>query len=93
MADNITHSLNKSDIVISIFLDLNKYFKRSTIQHCYGNYMRIIYEEIHLRGYIIIISQYIVFGSKPSETQTVKCGIPQGSILRPPLFIIYMNDI
>ena len=38
-------------------------------------------------------TQYVVYDSKQSETLPIKCGVPQGSILRPLLFICVMNNI
>ena len=44
-------------------------------------------------GYLTARSQYVVFDGKASETHGVKCGVPQGSILVPLLFILLVNDI
>ena len=44
-------------------------------------------------NYLTNISQFIMYDNIQLETRSIKCGVPQGSILDPLLFIIYMNDI
>ena len=46
-----------------------------------------------LDSYLTNRSQYIMYDNIQSETRSIKCGVPQGSILGTVLFIIYMNDI
>ena len=43
--------------------------------------------------YLICMTQYVVFDGEKSDTNSIKCGIPQGSILGPLLFILSLNDI
>ena len=43
--------------------------------------------------YIIGRKQYVFYNGEPSESKSIKCGVPQGSFLGPLLFLIYINDL
>ena len=96
LVEKITRSLDSRDIVIRIFMDLKKAF--DTVDHrimirkwyAYGIRCNILNWFI---SYLDDRSQYVAFDETHPSTKPIKCGIPQGSLLGPLLFIIYMNDI
>ena len=45
------------------------------------------------QSYLSNRKQYVELDGIKSQNQTILCGIPQGSTLRPLLFLIYINDL
>ena len=98
LVDRITKSQDIGDIVIALFIDLKKAI--DTIDHRILHVLRKLYS-YGIRGsilkwfesYLTARSQYVVFDGKAFETHDVKCGVPQGSILEPLVFILSVNDI
>ena len=92
----LTTAIDKKLLTIGVFIDLKKAF--DTIDHSlllkklefYG--IRGIASE-WLNSYLCNRSQFVSLNGVNSDLQKVLCGVPQGSILGPKLFIIYINDI
>jgi len=96
LVDKITHELDKKCYSVGIFLELLKAF--DTIDHnilikkllCYG-FRGIVAD--WLTSYISDREQYVSMYNHCSTTLPIRTGVPQGSILGPLLFILYVNDI
>lgn len=96
LIENICEALDKKKYVMGIFIDLKKAF--DTIDH------RILLDKLYhygirgishdwVKSYLSCRKQFVQYQNEKSELKEIVCGVPQGSILGPKLFILYINDI
>ena len=46
-----------------------------------------------VQNYLSNRKQFIQINEENPELATITCGVPQGSILRPLMFLLYVNDL
>ena len=96
LVDRISKALQEGEYVLGVFIDFSKAF--DTVNH------KILLNKLWhygIRGvahkwmtsYLYNRKQFVCYDGVNSPYDNITCGVPQGSILGPLLFLIYVNDM
>ena len=96
LTDKITEGLDRGECLIGVFLDFSKAF--DTVDHdilleTLGKYGIQGVELQWFCDYLSNRMQYVTYNNRKSQKENITCGVPQGSILGPLLFLLHINDL
>jgi hypothetical protein len=96
LIDKLHTAMDQNFFTLGVYLDLSKAF--DAVDH------GILLKKLHfygirgiafnwLKNYLLNRRQYVCYNGVNSMIGKINCGVPQGSILGPLLFLLYVNDM